>query len=583
MNQLNASACLCVLDQAGEILFVSQGWKVFFAQNKSPSVSGFEAGMNINELKSHSAADPAALIQLGALSVLTGGRQEFSAEYSDSSREPGTRRLTRIEITPLQSFIEGCQIVAMDVTERRKPDQDTEFFTKLEQLTSRASLRLTACPSAEIDKNIETSLQEVCQIAGVGYAFLTKIHQHPDGEHQAFSMTHYWHPTAPEDFETWFQNVPAQNNPFREKLLSNQSSFFTYAEDLPDQFQDYRSRCLALGVKSVATVPIFVEGEFYGYVGVVTLQAPREWTKREIMILRVLSEIFGAAFLRQRIENSLREREKCLLAFYRETEYPVWCFSFNSPIPIHLPVEKQFEMMIKSSHLEDCNDAHVRLVGKSSKDQLLQRSPDAIFGNASEAFGEFLRNFILDGYRSVNARTEIRFQEESVRIWLNQAQGVVEDGKLIRVWGSTRDITESAEIEELSLKATHYKNSSLTSDEIQERVGLIEKAMKHEQPYLDPNFNLTKLSKLVRVPDYQLSQVLNMGMKTNFYDLVNRFRIERLIDLWSDPSRDEFSILDLAFEVGFNSKSTFNTAFKKITGKTPSTYRTQLQLQRGRS
>ncbi|MFL5813246.1 MAG: helix-turn-helix domain-containing protein, partial [Bdellovibrionia bacterium] len=388
--------------------------------------------------------------------------------------------------------------------------------------------------------------------------------------------------TASEDFEGRFQNFPAQSSPFREKLLSNQSSFFTLAEDLPEQFKAYRDNCLAIGVKSVATVPIFVEGEFFGYVGFVTLHTPREWTKREIMILRVLSEIFGAAFARQRIESTLREREKSMLAFYRESENPVWCYTYESPVPIHLPVEKQIELM-STSRLEDCNDAAAKLVGKDSREELLKLPRNEVLGEPSESFSKLLRNFIQNGYRSVNERAEMIRPDGSVRLWVHQAQGVVQDGKLVRVWASTVDITDSVENQELTSKATLYKNSGLTQDEILEHVALIEKTMKEQQPYLDPNFNLTKLSKLVRVPDYQLSQVLNMGMKTNFYDLLNRYRIEHLIELWSDPSRDEISILDLAFEVGFNSKSTFNTAFKKVTGKTPSAYRTELQLKRDAS
>ncbi|MFL5813604.1 MAG: hypothetical protein ACJ763_08505, partial [Bdellovibrionia bacterium] len=187
MNQFNASACLCVLDYAGEVLFISQGWREFFAQCESSAVTTLEVGMNISELKNSAAADPASLIQLGAESVLNGGRHDFSAEYSDFNPASHAKRVTRIEFTPLRSFIEGCQIVAMDVTEKKRLDQDAEFFTKLEQLTSQASLRLTACSSADIDQNIETSLQEVCQLAGVSYAFVTKAHLHSDGEQKAFS------------------------------------------------------------------------------------------------------------------------------------------------------------------------------------------------------------------------------------------------------------------------------------------------------------------------------------------------------------------------------------------------------------
>jgi AraC-like DNA-binding protein len=246
-------------------------------------------------------------------------------------------------------------------------------------------------------------------------------------------------------------------------------------------------------------------------------------------------------------------------------------------------VDKQHEMLIES-YFADCNDAAAKLFGAKSRAELIGTKSKSLFGNIpAKSYTEMLKKFIHDGYRSIDARIEVEFPDGSSRVWLHQRQGVVQDGKLLRSWVSARDITALATAEDLAAKQNSYRNSSLTDGEIKEYVADIEKAMKAEQPYLDPSFNLSKLSKLIRVPDYQISQILNMGMKTSFYDLINRYRIEHLVMLLSKPEHDSESILDLAYQVGFNSKSTFNIAFKKITGKTPSTYRTQLQLNRART
>jgi AraC-like DNA-binding protein len=572
MNHLSASACICVLDSHGEILFTSQGWREFFSENSSSPISILEPGINVCELSELPLTDPAAWIQSGVKMVLSHSKDDFNFEFSVPSSGAKSKRVIRVEITPLGAQSRGCQVVALDITESRRASPDRTFFSRLESLTSEASLRLTRSSTSQIDENITASLAEVSLLAGVDYSFVTRFHVDPSDGCWYSSMTHFWHPDPIPDFHLRFQRIPIKENPYREASLSNQSVLLSDVERLPDRFKAYREQCKKFGIKSVATVPIMVDGSSYGYVGFVATKDYRYWTDREIMILRVLSEIFGAAFSRQRIESSLREREKSMLAFYRETEDPVWCFGYASPIPIHLPVEKQLEQMFTGS-VEDCNDAAARLVGRQSRNEVMSAHTKDVLGEPSESFLVLLRRFIRDGYRSVNARAEMQALDGSMRTWMHQAQGVVQDGKLIRVWVSTQDVTESPEIQ--------YKNSSLTREEIQDHVAWIEKVMKQERPYLDPNFNLTKLSKLARLPDYQLSQVLNMGMKTNFYDLVNRYRIERLMELWSDSSRDEVSILDLAFEVGFNSKSTFNTAFKKFTGKTPSAYRAELQLRRG--
>jgi PAS domain S-box-containing protein len=394
-------------------------------------------------------------------------------------------------------------------------------------------------------------------------------------------MTHFWHADAPADFHHRFQRVPMEENPFQEKLFANQSFVMTSADRLPDRYRFYRERCLAYGVKSLAGVPIFVEGLCIGYVGFVSTGKHRLWTDREIMILRVLSEIFSAAFLRQRIESSLRHREKNMFAFYRETENPVWCFAYHPPIPIHLPVEKQCELIWKSK-FEDGNDAAAKLIGLKSKEELIGVTTSDLFGKPTESYQRMLRNYIRDGYRCIDARVEVEHPDGSIRTWLHQGQGVVQDGKLYRSWVSTRDITDHVKTEDSAAKSDdgQYRNSSLTLDEIQAHELMIGKVMNAGQPYLDPNFNLSRLARLARLPDYQVSQVLNMGMKTSFYDLVNRYRIEHLVRLLSSPECKSEGILDLAFRVGFNSKSTFNTAFKKIMGITPSTYRLRIQSRR---
>jgi AraC-like DNA-binding protein len=89
--------------------------------------------------------------------------------------------------------------------------------------------------------------------------------------------------------------------------------------------------------------------------------------------------------------------------------------------------------------------------------------------------------------------------------------------------------------------------------------------------FKDSLLSLKRLSKLLNVPEKQLSQIINENAGTNFNDFVNGYRIKKAQQLISN--RNPQNILQIAYEVGFNSKSTFNTAFKKITGITPSEYR----------
>ena len=94
----------------------------------------------------------------------------------------------------------------------------------------------------------------------------------------------------------------------------------------------------------------------------------------------------------------------------------------------------------------------------------------------------------------------------------------------------------------------------------------------------DPLVSLPKLATAVGATPNQLSFVLNQHLCKSFFDFINEARTDEASRLLvNEPDR---TILDIATSVGFNSKSTFNLAFKKITGKTPSVYRSETMSQR---
>lgn len=104
-------------------------------------------------------------------------------------------------------------------------------------------------------------------------------------------------------------------------------------------------------------------------------------------------------------------------------------------------------------------------------------------------------------------------------------------------------------------------------------------AMERSKRYTDPDLTLEKLATALQVPRNLVSEVLNQHLEKTFYQFVNEFRVKEVIRLLNRCKRQGISpnILSLAFEAGFNSKSSFNQYFKKHTGQTPSEY---LKLER---
>lgn len=97
--------------------------------------------------------------------------------------------------------------------------------------------------------------------------------------------------------------------------------------------------------------------------------------------------------------------------------------------------------------------------------------------------------------------------------------------------------------------------------------------MEDEKPYMDPEISLPELAEKVTIPSRSLSEIINNSIGLNFYDFINSYRVEESKRLLSVPSEKYKTVLEVLYEVGFNSKSTFNNAFKKFTGLTPSEYK----------
>jgi AraC-like DNA-binding protein len=96
--------------------------------------------------------------------------------------------------------------------------------------------------------------------------------------------------------------------------------------------------------------------------------------------------------------------------------------------------------------------------------------------------------------------------------------------------------------------------------------------MESNKPYLKSDLKISELSDLLSVPSYQLSQVINDEFLVTFYDFINKYRVEEAKRLLIEDSRN-YKILAIAYEVGFNSKATFNRVFKKFTDLTPSDFK----------
>jgi len=117
-----------------------------------------------------------------------------------------------------------------------------------------------------------------------------------------------------------------------------------------------------------------------------------------------------------------------------------------------------------------------------------------------------------------------------------------------------------------------YLRSGLKNEDVADYVNKIRKYMVIEKPYLNRELTIYDLSDQLKIPRHILSEVINEHMGKNFYHLVNDYRVNEVKERMLKEDLKQLTILAIAFDSGFNSKSSFNTIFKEKTGQTPSEY-----------
>lgn len=137
---------------------------------------------------------------------------------------------------------------------------------------------------------------------------------------------------------------------------------------------------------------------------------------------------------------------------------------------------------------------------------------------------------------------------------------------------------DSNDVAEESDNKIRYQKSGLKTEEAEGYKNDLFQFMKEEKPWLDPNLTITNVSEKLNIPKHYITQILNDQLNKNFYNFVNEYRIEEAMKMLKQKRYNHFTIVAIANECGFNSKSSFNTFFKKYTGSTPSAYRKALQL-----
>ncbi|MDV7697938.1 helix-turn-helix domain-containing protein [Chryseobacterium soli] len=131
-------------------------------------------------------------------------------------------------------------------------------------------------------------------------------------------------------------------------------------------------------------------------------------------------------------------------------------------------------------------------------------------------------------------------------------------------------------VSDIVLEEKKNEPQTVSDHEFSEDLTKLKKYMMEEKPFLNPSLTIQDISDAIGIPTRELSVLINHRVGQHFYDFVNTYRVEEAMDILKDGTKTKVTILEILYEVGFNSKSSFNTAFKKHTGNTPTFYRKNL-------
>lgn len=186
-------------------------------------------------------------------------------------------------------------------------------------------------------------------------------------------------------------------------------------------------------------------------IGVLVVQSYTQGIRfghRESKILSFVSNQIAMAIERKRAEDEQRSAEERYRAFVQQSSEGIWRVEMEDPIPCNLTEDEQIALCYERGYLAECNDAMARMYGLSRAEEMVGMRLRDLMVPSDPHNTEYIKAFIRQGYRMTDAESHEVDKDGNARCFLNNLVGIIIDGRIVRAWGSQRDVTESKKASE---------------------------------------------------------------------------------------------------------------------------------------
>jgi signal transduction histidine kinase/CheY-like chemotaxis protein len=337
---------------------------------------------------------------------------------------------------------------------------------------SSLTLQVVAAGRGDFDRAIEKLLEAVARRLNAERAYVFRFTT--DGLY--FSCTHDHCMPGVASLRESIRDLPTGSFPWsmsrlREGLCVEVPSL----SSLPPEATAEATAMATAPLQGFLSLPLVAGGRSLGAMGFDWITRSGSWDARTVETLARLTPLLGTALDRVRMEDDLRLVEERLRSFIESTEDAVFCYELPMGVPIDLPAAEQFQRFSRAS-LVSCNEAYARAHGATEPGRLFGRSLAQVGAATLEQLERVFSLLGANNHRVDGVEITVPSADGLPRHVVAQALGVLEGGRLVRLWGVMRDVTRAKRVE----KERHNLELQLRQAQRMESIGLLAGGIAHD-------------------------------------------------------------------------------------------------------